>query len=263
MIVDYIAYLGVGAVAGVMAGLLGIGGGLVIVPVLVFLFRHQGMDESIVMHLAIGSSLATIVVTSIGSIRAHHGRGAVNWAVVKSLTPGIVAGALIGALVADMLDTLWLQRIFGFFVISVAIQLLSAKPVIEHRDLPSGSGMFAAGGVIGGISSLVGIGGGSLTVPFLVWHRVPMVGAVGTSSACGLPIAIAGALGFFVTGFGHSALPPGATGYLYWPAIFGIVVTSFFLTSVGAMLAHRLPVKTLKRVFALFLFVVGVRLLLG
>ena len=263
MIIDYIAYLGVGAVAGVLAGLLGIGGGLVIVPVLVFLFRHQGMDDSIVMHLAIGSSLSTIVVTSLGSIRAHHGRGSVIWPVVASLTPGIVAGALLGAAVAELLETLWLQRVFGVFVLSVAVQLLTSPAIVPHRNLPGVPGMLSAGGIIGTVSSLVGIGGGTLTVPFLTWHRIAMVKAVGTSSACGLPIALAGTIGFLVSGWGNPALPQAATGYLFWPAIIGIVLTSFLMTSVGAALAHRLPVTTLKRVFALFLIVVGIRLLVG
>lgn len=246
-----------------MAGLLGVGGGLVIVPVLVWLFRKLGMDESVVMHLAVGTSLATIVMTSISSVRSHHKRGAVLWALFRQLTPGIVVGALLGAAIAEQLDTLWLQRVFGIFAILVSFQMAFSSKVQPHRQLPGRAGMSAAGGVIGSISSVVGIGGGSMTVPFLSWNNVPMVNAVATSSACGLPIAVAGALGFLISGWGNAALPAGSSGYLYWPAIGGIVVTSFLLAPLGASLAHQLPVKTLKKIFAALLFVIGIRLLVG
>lgn len=257
------AYLVTGVVAGVMAGLLGVGGGLVIVPVLVWLFRKLGMDESIVMHLAVGTSLATIVMTSISSVRSHHRRGAVRWPLFWQLTPGIVAGALLGAVVAEQLETLWLQRVFGVFAILVSFQMVFSSRVEPHRQLPGKAGMTVAGGLIGTISSVVGIGGGSMTVPFLSWNNIPMVNAVATSSACGLPIAIAGATGFLVAGWGNAALPAWSSGYLYWPAAAGIIMTSVLMAPVGARLAHQLPVKTLKKIFAALLFVIGIRLLVG
>ena len=258
---NFPAYLLTGAVAGIMAGMLGVGGGLVIVPVLVWLFRQQGMDESVVMHVAVGSSLATIVVTSVGSIQAHQRRGAVMWEQVKALTPGILVGSLAGAAVAEQLPTLWLQRTFAVFVIVVGLRMAMNASTKAHRQMPTAPVSVLAGGVIGAVSSIVGIGGGSLTVPWLSWHRIPMVNAVATSSACGLPIAVAGALGFAWTGWGKLALPVFSTGYLYWPAIGGIVVTSYLLTPVGARLAHQLPVAVLRRVFAILLLLIGFRLL--
>ena len=258
---EWFGYLGVGALAGVLAGLLGVGGGLVIVPVLLWLFTARGFDGSIVLHLAIGTSLATIIATSVSSVRAHHRRGAVRWRLVAGLAPGIVAGALFGAWVADRISTLWLQRVFAVFVITVGIQMLANPRVTGHRDPPGAPGLSGAGSVIGAISALVGIGGGTLTVPFLMWHRVPAVNAVATSSACGLPIAIAGAFGFIVMGWADAALPPGATGYVYWPAVAGIVAASVLTAPSGAWLAHRLPVPVLKRAFAALLLAVGTRLL--
>lgn len=263
MFVDLLIYLAVGGVAGVLAGLLGVGGGLVIVPVLVYLFRGQGFDETIVMHLAVGSSLATIVATSISSIQAHHKRGAVRWELFRRLTPGIIIGGLIGAWLANLLDTLWLQRVFGAFVIIAGLRMLISKKVEGHNEIPSQAAVSVAGGVIGAISALVGIGGGTLTVPYLAWHKVPMVNAVATSSAVGLPIAISGAIGFVMVGWGNVALPSWSTGFLFWPAIIGIITTSMLTTSIGAHLAHTLPVNTLKRFFALLLLVVGIKLVIG
>ena len=257
------AYLLTGIVAGIMAGLLGVGGGLVIVPVLVWLFRKLGMDESVVMHLAVGTSLATIVMTSISSVRSHHRRGGVRWPLFWQLTPGIVVGALFGALIAEQLETLWLQRVFGTFAILVSFQMVFSTKVKPHRQLPGKPGMTAAGGIIGTVSSVVGIGGGSMTVPFLSWNNVPMVNAVATSSACGLPIAIAGAIGFLAAGWGNEALPAYSSGYLYWPAAGGIILTSVLMAPVGARLAHQLPVRTLRKIFATLLFVIGIRLLVG
>ena len=258
---EWFGYLGIGAVAGVLAGLLGVGGGLVIVPVLLWLFTARGFDSSIVLHLAIGTSLATIIATSISSVRAHHRRGAVRWPLFLRLAPGIVVGALFGAWVADRIATAWLQRVFAAFVIAVGIQMLANPRVTGHRNPPDTPGLSGAGSVIGAMSALVGIGGGTLTGPFLMWHRVPAVNAVATSSACGLPIAIAGTLGFVVMGWADPALPPGATGYLYWPAAAGIVAASVFTAPAGAWLAHRLPVPALKRAFAALLLLVGSRLL--
>ncbi len=258
---ELLVYLGVGMVGGLLAGLLGVGGGIVIVPVLLWLFRGQGFEESLVLHLAIGTSLGTIVATSLSSIRAHHRRGAILWPLVKQLTPGILLGAWFGAWVADQITTLWLQRLFAVFLLGVGLNMLINPTIAAHRRLPGGVGMTAAGSVVGTISALVGIGGGTVTVPFLLWHGVRTVNSVATSSACGLPIAVAGVAGFVVMGWGQTGLPIGATGYLYWPAFAGIVVTSVLMAPVGAGLAHRLPVTTLKRIFALLLLAVGTKLI--
>ncbi len=256
-------YLGLGAFAGVMAGLLGVGGGLIIVPVLAWIFRGQQVNEAIIMHLAIGTSLATIVVTSISSVRAHHRRGAVLWPVFWRLTPGIVVGAWLGAAVADALSSLALQKVFAVFVLLMAAQMgFGAKPA-PHRDLPGTAGMLIAGAVIGAVSAIVGIGGGSLTVPFLNWCNISIRQAVATSAACGLPIALAGSVGFVVTGLNAADLPDWSLGYVYGPALLGVALVSMLSAPWGAKLAHTLPTDILKRVFAIFLALVGTKMLLG
>lgn len=256
-------YLTLGAFAGVMAGLLGVGGGLIIVPVLAGIFHHQQISEALIMHLAIGTSLATIVVTSMSSVRAHHQRGAVLWPAVWRLTPGIVIGAWVGAAVADLLSGFALTKIFAVFVLAIAAQMaFGAKPA-PQRELPGSAGMAIAGGIIGGVSAIVGIGGGSLTVPFLTWCNIAMRQAVATSAACGLPIALAGTLGFIVTGFRVADLPAWSLGYIYGPALISVAVVSLLTAPLGAKLAHTLPTEMLKKVFAVFLAAVGVKMLLG
>lgn len=256
-------YLVLGVFAGVMAGLLGVGGGLIIVPALAWIFHHQQVGDAIIMHLAIGTSLATIVVTSISSVRAHHRRGAVLWPVFWRLTPGIVIGAWVGAAIADALPSAVLSKVFAVFVLAVAAQMgFGAKPS-PHRELPGKAGMWAAGGVIGSISAIVGIGGGSLTVPFLSWCNTAIRQAVATAAACGLPIALAGTLGFIVTGLNTAGRPDWSFGYIYIPALVGIVLTSTLSAPLGAKLAHTLPTEVLKKVFAIFLTLVGIKMLLS
>lgn len=262
-LLDLALYLFVGSLAGVLAGLLGVGGGVVIVPVLLWVFRSHGFDESIVVHLAIGTSLATIVATYVSSVRAHHRRGAILWRLVKMLVPGIVLGAWLGAAFAGQMSTAVLQRVFGGFVIFAALQTwFSLMPKDHHRAIGM-AGMVGAGGVIGAISAVVGIGGGLLMVPFLNWSGINMRNAVATSTACGFPIAVSGAVGFVAAGWHQSYLPIGSTGYLYWPAALGISIASFLFAPLGAKLAHTLPVAILKRTFAVLLLLVGVKLLLG
>ena len=183
--------------------------------------------------------------------------------VVFILTPGIILGAWLGASAADMLSTVWLQRVFAIFTFLVALHLVLELDLESRRGLPGPAGMTLAGSVIGMVSSIVGIGGGSMTVPYLHWNGVTIRNAVATSSACGLPIALAGTLGFMVMGLGEAGLPAGSGGYVYWGALPWIVVTSIVFAPVGAGLAHSLPTRTLKRLFALLLFVVGIRLLQG
>ncbi len=251
-----------GIFAGLVAGMLGVGGGLIIVPVLALLFAGAKFPEARIMQLAVGTSLATIVFTSISSVRAHHRHGAVLWPVFWRLTPGIVIGAWLGAAIADALPSDRLRLFFGWFELYVAVQMaLDIRPR-PHRRLPGREGMTLAGGIIGLVSAIVGIGGGTLTVPFLVWSNVDMRKAVATSAACGLPIALAGSIGFLVAGWGETDLPAGSFGYVYLPALAAIVVTSVLFAPLGARLAHRLPVKTLKRIFALLLFALAGKMLL-
>ncbi len=259
---EWLLYLATGAFAGTLAGLLGVGGGLVIVPVLVLSFAAQGIAEEVQMHLAVGTSLATIIFTSLSSISAHHKRGAVQWPTFWALTPGIVIGALLGAIIARSTPSLSLRTLFGIFELFVALQMaLSLKPA-AHRSLPGRAGMSGAGALIGGLSALVGVGGGTLTVPFLLWCNVTIQRAIATSAACGLPIAVAGATGFVISGWGHSQLPAWSSGYLYWPALLGVVAASILFAPLGARLAHSLPTAVLKRLFALLLLGLAIRMLM-
>lgn len=257
-----VEYLAVGAVAGVLAGLLGIGGGIVIVPALFYFFHLQHFPSAVMVHMAIGTSLATVVFTSLTSTYAHHRRGAVLWRSVAKLAPGIVVGAWIGAAIADYLPGQALRTVFGCFVLFVSAQIILGFRPAPHRDLPGTPALAGVGVVIGSISSVLGIGGGSLTVPFLLYCNVVIREAVASSAACGLPIALAGSIGFIVTGWGNPLLPHGSTGYIYWPAVGGIAAASVLCAPLGAWLAHTIPVANLKRAFAVLLAVVGLRILL-
>jgi uncharacterized membrane protein YfcA len=256
-----IAGLAVGAVAGILAGLLGIGGGLIIVPSLVAVLGAAHFPADGVMHVAVSTSLATIVFTSISSAAAHHRRGAVLWREAGWITPGIVAGAALGATVAAHLGNEALRIVFGAFECLVAVQLLRGLAPRPRDAVPHAWMLAGAGAVIGGLSTILGIGGGVLTVPFLMWAGIDMRRAVATSSVCGVPIAIAGTGAMIVAGLGVENLPPGATGYVYWPAAIPIALTSVLLAPLGAHLAHTLPVALLRRLFAGLLLVIGVRML--
>lgn len=250
-----------GMVTGVLAGLLGIGGGLVVVPALIALFHWQGMDAASITHVAIGSSLATIIPTALASIRAHHQRGAVDWPVVKRMALWLLVGACAGGWLAHQIDTGLLRQIFGIFLVVVATQMLLLKVSVQGDERMPGIGTSAfAGTLIGAISGLVGVGGGTMTVPLLAYHGKPLRKAVATSSACGLPIAIGGTLGFAL--FSPAVLPGGlSSGAVYWPAVLPVGSFSILLAPWGAHWAHRLPVQMLKRLFALFLVLVASRLL--
>lgn len=255
------AYLALGCAGGFAAGLLGIGGGMLFVPLLTWLFELQGFDRASLVHLALGTSLTIIVFTSISSARTHHGKGNVDWSIVRGIAPGIVLGGLLGGAVARHLPTAALALIFAVFVSYSALQMfLNAKPQ-PARTLPGPLGLFGVGTLISSLSQLVGAGGGFLSVPFMTWCNVSMHRAVGTSAAIGLPIAVVGALAFLVNGASVPGLPPGSVGFVHLPALLGVLVPSVLLAPVGARLASRLPVATLKRVFAGFLFVLAAKML--
>jgi len=260
---EFLILLLLGIVAGTVAGLLGVGGGIVIVPMLVwFLSHYVEIPTTYLMQVAIGTSLATIVITSLSSIIAHHQRKAVRWLIVWQLTPGIIIGALLGATLADKLPSDTLRIIFAILILFVAAQLSFLPPPAPDRQLPNGLGIGIMGTIIGHISALVGIGGGSLTVPFLVWCNISIRNAVGTSAACGFPIAVSGTFGFIITGWHINNLPAWTSGYIYWPAFFAIVPTSLVFAQLGTKLAHTIPVNTLKNFFAVFLAGVGFKLLI-
>jgi uncharacterized membrane protein YfcA len=257
----FLVYLVCGAVAGILAGLLGVGGGLVIVPMLVFVFPWQGVPGELIQIMALGTSLASIAVTSIASFRAHDKRGAVRWDIWRAITPGILIGTFGGGFLAATLPMASLRGFFVCFVYYVSIQMfLDFKPKAS-RHLPGTFGMNSVGAVIGVVSSLVGIGGGSLSVPFMTYCNVPMHTAVGTSAAIGFPIAVAGTLSFIWNGLSAPNLPPYSLGYISLTALAGLVVASYLTAPLGAKLSHSLPVNKLKRFFAVFLFCIATRML--
>ena len=258
---EIILYLLTGAVAGLSAGLLGIGGGLIIVPILFFIFSQQPVPPEHVMHMALATSLATIIITSFASARAHHRRGAVLWPIVFSLSPGIVIGAWLGAMLASTLASDVLRPVFGVFELMVALYLLVNYKPDTHGNHVSRTASFTGGTVIGSISSIVGIGGGTLTVPFLLWHNIPIRHAVASSAACGFPIAVAGTAAYIVSGWNVNGLTPYALGFVSLPAFVLIIITSMITAPLGASLAHKLPETTLRTVFAFVLIALGVNML--
>lgn len=253
-------YLVLGLAAGYVAGLLGVGGGLIIVPVLAWMLEAQGISQN-AMHYALGTSLASILFTSISSLRAHHARGAVEWTTVRRIAPGIIFGTFIGAALAARLSPLPLKIFFVTFLFYAAAQMWWNFKPASHRQLPGYAGMFGAGGVIGAVSSWVGIGGGTLSVPFQLWCNVPLHRAIGTSAAIGLPIAAAGAAGYALNGPAGTLLP-GSLGYIHLTALGGIALGSISTAPLGARSAHALPVGKLKRIFALLLLTLAIRMAL-
>jgi len=258
-----VLYLVAGSVAGFLAGLLGVGGGVVIVPILMFIFTAQNFPVDHMIHIAIGTSLASIMFTSVSSLRAHHMHGAVNWSIVKRITPGILAGTLAGTFLASRLPAALLKGLFTVFVFYVATQLLLNLKPKPTRELPGTAGILTAGTIIGVVSSFVGIGGGALSIPFMTWSNIKMHNAIGTSAAIGFPIAVAGTVGYVVNGLPVPNLPHWSLGFVHLPSLAGLVVASMLLAPVGARAAHKLPVATLKKIFAAFLYVIGAKLLLS
>jgi uncharacterized membrane protein YfcA len=257
------AYLALGLLSGFVAGLLGVGGGLVLVPALVWIFAQQGFPAEYNIHLALGTSLAVIVLTSLASLRAHHAHGAVRWQAVRMIAPGIVLGTLAGAIAAAWLPDRGLKGFFTVFLLLAATQMLFGLKAKPHRQLPGWPGMTAAGGIIGLVSSWVGIGGGTLSVPFLNWCNVRFQEAIGTSAAIGFPIAVSGAIGYALSGQAAVGLPAYSLGFVYLPALAGIALLSMVSAPWGARLTHRSPVDRLKRIFAALLYLIAVRMAYG
>ena len=261
MLSAIVTYCCLGAFAGILAGLLGVGGGIVIVPMLVFAFGWQDFPPQYIMLLALGTSLGSIMFTSVSSALSHSRRGAVDWRAVLRIAPGIMVGTFCGSHLAALLPKKGLQVFFVCFLAYVVSQMLLGKKPKASRELPGMAGMSCAGGIIGVISSLVGIGGGTLSVPFLIWHNVEMHRAIGTSAAIGFPIAVSGFLGYLVAGWGAAGLPAGSLGYVYLPALFSLVICSMITAPLGVRISHSLDVPRLKRCFAVLLIVVGAKML--
>jgi uncharacterized membrane protein YfcA len=251
-----------GILAGFLAGFLGIGGGFVVVPALTWVFLQDPETAPWAIHMAIATSLGTMLVTSLSSVIAHHRRGAIRWPLVRSLAGGLMAGAILGAVVVDQLRGEALIRVFGGFAILAGLQLILARQPAGEKPLPGQPGLSLVGGVIGATSSLIGIGGGALTGPWQLWHGIRAQNAVATSAACGYPIALAGTFAFIYLGAG-GGLPNGALGYVHLPAFAGIAITSALAAPLGVAAVHRLPPALVKRLFGAFLLLVGLRMLAG
>ena len=250
-----------GAATGFAAGLLGIGGGMLMVPFITMILTARNFPSEHVVHMAIATSLATIMFTSISSVRAHHKRGAVLWRVVKLLAPGILIGSWIGPWIGAQMNSTALAAFFGIFVAFSATQMLLDKKPAGSRELPKSTGMFAAGGIIGTLAGLVGAGGGFVSVPFMTWCNVKIHNAVATSAALGFPIALAGTLSNIYYGMDIEGLPPASLGYIYLPALLVISIASVTTAPLGAKTAHNLPVKSLKKVFAYMLYALALYML--
>ncbi len=253
-------YLAAGVFVGFFAGLLGVGGGSVMVPILSLTFVHLGFSGDHVIHMALATSMATILPGAIASARTHHQHQAVHWGVVRQMTPGILVGTLAGTVFAYFATTAFLKYFFVGFICFLAAQLVFNIKPQAHRELPGRTGILAFGFLMGFVSSLAGIGGAVLTITFLTWCNVRMHEAIGTSAAIGVPIALAGTIGYIVTGAADPALPPWSMGYVYLPAFIGMAITSILIAPLGAKLAHRMPVDVLRKIFMLFLVSLAVKM---
>lgn len=250
-----------GIVAGFMAGYLGIGGGLVLVPVMSWLFSRDPATADIAVQMAVATSLATMLFSSLSSVISHHRRGAILWPLVRKFLPGLFIGALLGTFIADNISSDDLGMVFGFFALLISIQLMRSKAMLGSRPLPGSFGSSSVGFAIGSVSSLLGIGGGSMTVPWLLWHGQQIRNAVATAAACGYPIALAGTAGFILLGDSTAGTP--TLGYVHLQALLGISVFSVLGAPLGVAAIHRSNPLLARRVFAVFLLSVAFKMLLA
>jgi uncharacterized membrane protein YfcA len=258
----WLGYLAIGAFAGFFAGMLGIGGGAIMVPLLVMLFEAQDLPRAHILHLAVGTAMATILFTSASSVRAHAVRGAIRWDIAAKLTPGILAGGLVGSGIASFIPTAAFAALFTAVIYLAATNMLLDRKPKASRQPPGVAGMSVAGFLISATSAFAAVGGAFMTVPFMLWCNVPMLQAIGTAAAIGFPIALSGTIGFIVTGLREAGLPAHTLGFVYLPALGGIVVASVLAAPLGAAVAHRLPTKWLRRIFAVLFYVIATRLLI-
>jgi uncharacterized protein len=258
----WLGYAAIGAAVGFFAGMLGIGGGAIMVPLLVMIFEAQGLPRAQVLHLAVGTAMATILFTSVASVRAHAARGAIRWDIARNVTPGILLGGLVGSWIASFIPPLVFAAIFTAVIYVAATNLLIDRKPKPSRQAPGFAGMTVFGFVVSAASAFAAIGGAFLTVPFMLWCNVPMLPAIGTAAVIGFPIALSGTIGFVVTGLREASLPPYSVGFVYLPALGGIVVSSMLMAPVGAAVAHRLPTRWLKRIFAVLFYVMATRMLM-
>jgi len=256
-----LSYLLLGSFVGFMAGLLGIGGGGIMVPILTTMFLIQGIPVENVVHLALGTSMASIVMTSISSLRAHNSKQGVIWDVVKKMVLGIIFGTFLATFVASYLSSVYLAVFFAIFMAYVSVQMFLNKKQKQNRELAGTISLSVAGLGIGTISALVAIGGGSLTVPYLLWQNIEIKKAIGTSAAIGLPISIAGTLGYIINGWSISSPDNYTFGFVHLPAVLFISVASFITAPYGVKLVHMLPVSIIKKIFAILLIILSIKML--
>lgn len=255
-----LGYILLGAIAGLIAGVFGLGGGIIIVPTLIFTFSYLHFPPEVLTHLAVGTSLSTIMFTSLSAIYVHHKKLAVNWPLAFKLSVGMLVGGFIGAFFAELFSGELLQKIFAFYSATVALQMWFSWRPKGALSLPQRSGLALLGSCIGIISGLFGIAGGSLVVPILTLYRVKITQAIATAAATGFPIALSGTVGYLIMGLGNNALPEHSLGYIYLPATLGIILSSTYFAKIGAKLAHRLPAEYLKRSFAIILLIIACKL---
>jgi uncharacterized membrane protein YfcA len=256
------AYLALGAFVGFFSGLLGIGGGSATVPVLAFIFAAKGFAPDHVVHSALGTGIAAMLFSSFASVRSHHQRNAVNWSVLRRMAAGLLVGTFGGALLAGTLDVRLLSVAFTLLMFYFAFQMLRTRNAVPTRRLPGAGVLSGFGAFVGFISSLSATGGASIVVPFLVKRNIVIHQAIGTAAAVGWPIAAAGALGYMIGGWDAPGLPPYSLGYVYVPALVGVVIASMLMAPVGAAISHRTPGTTLKKIFAIVLFALATTMLL-
>jgi uncharacterized membrane protein YfcA len=258
-----LGYLAIGAGGGFFAGMLGIGGGALIVPLLVWLLEAQQLPREHLLHLAVGTAMATILFTSASSMRAHAARGAVRWDIWKRITPGILFGGLVGSLIASWIPRFAFAALFTAVVYAAGVNMLFGRKPVATRSLPGRAGLFTAGATISAASAFAAVGGAFMSVPFMVWCNVPMIQAIGTAAAIGFPIAAAGTVGYVAAGWHQAGLPPWSVGYVYLPALAGVTLASMSVAPLGAMAAHRLPTRVLRWVFALLMFTLATKMLIS
>ena len=263
LLIVFLSCLALGSLVGFLAGLLGIGGGLLIVPALVYLLPMVGVSADIVMPMALGTSLGAIVITSTSAAIAHHGKQNIPWLIAKPLMLLVGFGALLGAFLADYLSTETLKLIFATVVILLAVYMLLSISLAKEREMPSTPVLQFISWLTGIVASLMGIAGGAILVPALSYFGLPLRHSIGIATVCGVMVALFGSLGYIITGVNEPLLPTFSLGYLYIPALVGLVVSSSFFAPVGVKYSSKLPVKTLKKCFAVFLMMVAIKMLLG
>ena len=259
----WLGYAAIGAAVGFFAGMLGIGGGAIMVPLLVIVFQAQGLPKAHVLHLAVGTGMATILFTSVASVRAHAARGAIRWDIARNITPGILAGGLVGSWIASFIPTAAFAAVFTLVIYAAATNMLLDRKPRPSRQPPGLAGTSAFGFAVSAVSAFTAIGGAFMTVPFMLWCNVPLLQAIGTAAAIGFPIALSGTAGFVASGLRETGLPPYSVGFVYLPGVAGIVVSSMLMAPLGAAVAHRLPTLWLKRIFALLFYAMATRMLLS